>query len=824
MPTSAGFTPTIDSRVSSFGDPPATSPTYTSTTNTSSAPSASKPTAVDPVIVRGNNKSAFPPSAVNNGFTGPPLHPRSCVTCRRRKVRCDKRHPCSNCNKASIECVFPNPGRAPRKTRKPPDTELLARLRRLEGVVQGLGKNVDDEGSVEDKKLEAERDVQVLDSTMNSGVELGTCNETTVTTGIRCKRKGGDTGKLEKDFGRLVIEEGRSRYVSNSFWASLSDEVAEMKEILDPISDEEDYPSPDGSGSSQSANHQGFIFSFNSTMVNLRVLHPSSTQIFTMWQVYKENVEPLVKILHIPSMCKVIATAASGLDSLGKGTEALMFAMYLAVVTSLSPKECKDLLSEDKDTALSKYRFATEQALARAGFLNTQDRVVLEAFVLFLICVRRHDDTRFVWTLTGLAIRIAQSLGLQRDGEQFGLNPFETEMRRRLWWQVVLLDIRAAEDHGTDPSITEQSFDTKLPLNVNDEDLDPDAQVAPKEQLGCTEQTFCLIRYEVSTTMRKLTYTPPGGGMCRERGMTYSLEDREKLIEACHKHLEEKYIQYCDMSVPLYWVTANIARLIMSKMWLVVHHPFRRADGGANLPQETKDRLFTTSVEVVEYSRLLETEKTTVKWGWLFRTYVQWHAVAYILSELCTRTKGEMVDRAWSIIDTLFADWGGIIVASKRGMLWRPMRKLMSKARAVRARELEGEARFPKDGTLGPVDARSSNAAGGSVGLAMLDATMDAIGLSPNFTNDASMTMGANPAVDGTQLMAVTSQQQQSQSNEDQINQWIMDDATLLQDPPGDEMLDWTGWDDMVRDFQMEVQQDQGVERGPVLGGMANWW
>ena len=31
--------------------------------------------------------------------------------------------------------------------------------------------------------------------------------------------------KLAKDFGRLVVEEGRSRYVSNKFWTALSEEV-----------------------------------------------------------------------------------------------------------------------------------------------------------------------------------------------------------------------------------------------------------------------------------------------------------------------------------------------------------------------------------------------------------------------------------------------------------------------------------------------------------------------------------------------------------------------------------------------------------------------
>ena len=76
------------------------------------------------------------------------LNPRSCVTCRRRKVRCDKRNPCSNCVKQGIECIFPGPGRAPRKARKPPDAELLLRLRKLEGVVKSLGAQVDEDGGI----------------------------------------------------------------------------------------------------------------------------------------------------------------------------------------------------------------------------------------------------------------------------------------------------------------------------------------------------------------------------------------------------------------------------------------------------------------------------------------------------------------------------------------------------------------------------------------------------------------------------------------------------------------------------------------------------
>ena len=38
----------------------------------------------------------------------------ACIGCRKRKLKCDKSHPCFNCNSRAIECLFPGPGRASR--------------------------------------------------------------------------------------------------------------------------------------------------------------------------------------------------------------------------------------------------------------------------------------------------------------------------------------------------------------------------------------------------------------------------------------------------------------------------------------------------------------------------------------------------------------------------------------------------------------------------------------------------------------------------------------------------------------------------------------
>ncbi|PPJ53949.1 hypothetical protein CBER1_05816 [Cercospora berteroae] len=633
---------------------------------------------------------------------GRALNPRSCVTCRKRKVKCNKVWPCNHCSRAHIECVFPAPGRAPRKPRKlgeGRDKELLERLRQLENVVKRLGAEVPgDEAKSKDDEKQKEHPAgrEVPEHGLNGGANATTLKHSeeefrNKTRWVEDQQKG----RFETKFGRLVVNEGKSRYINNSFWANLSNEVEDLKGILNQSSDddEDNLAVSPGSGTIQlpPSNSQAFVFGFTSQNVDMLSLHPLPGQIKDYWDIFKDRVDPLCKICHVPTLEGTILSSAAHLSNLSRGFECLLFAIYYGATTSLVAEDCVKMLGEEKAVLLSRYRFGLQHALARANFLTTEEIVVLQAFVIFLICLRRNSDARVIWTLTGLVVRIAQTIGIHRDGSHFGLSPFEIEMRRRLWWQVCILDTRASEDHGCDPTIVEQSFDTKMPLNINDEDMTPDMEDFPPERKGCTIMSFCLLRFEVANTFRRLNYVPPGSPKaCNEFYQSVTLQDKERWITECHQRLEERYLKHCDMSVPLFWVTATVARLMMSKMWLIVYHPFQRQSGGASLPPEIKEKLFITSLENIEYSYLLEVEERTKKWGWLFRTYIQWHALAFALSELCHRTTGDMVERAWKAIDeTITGRWG--LEETNTNHLWRPLKKLYKKAKEARAKGLREE-------------------------------------------------------------------------------------------------------------------------------------
>ena len=99
------------------------------------------------------------------------------------------------------------------------------------------------------------------------------------------------------------------------------------------------------------------------------------------------NVEPVVKLLHSPSLRRYLIEEIGELDcSPGpRGWNALKFAMYYTSTTSLTPHECLHRFGEEKSVLLSRFRSGTELLLARADFVNAEEISVLQALVLYLV-------------------------------------------------------------------------------------------------------------------------------------------------------------------------------------------------------------------------------------------------------------------------------------------------------------------------------------------------------------------------------------------------------------------------------------------------------
>jgi Fungal Zn(2)-Cys(6) binuclear cluster domain len=153
------------------------------------------------------SSTGVPPVARNS------LSSRSCITCSRRKVKCDKKSPCYHCAKAKVDCVFPPPGRASRRPRKTNDGNVYERLRRLESFIQDLGIPVQPNGTI---SVPVDKRTSRFRSESDDFMQEASEEENTLQT---------DLDGVSDRFGSLIVTEDSSRYISPGLWTHLSDEV-----------------------------------------------------------------------------------------------------------------------------------------------------------------------------------------------------------------------------------------------------------------------------------------------------------------------------------------------------------------------------------------------------------------------------------------------------------------------------------------------------------------------------------------------------------------------------------------------------------------------
>jgi hypothetical protein len=265
-------------------------------------------------------------------------------------------------------------------------------------------------------------------------------------------------------------------------------------------------------------------------------------------------------------------------------------------------------------------------------------------------------------------------------------SPFEAEMRRRLFWQIIVLDTYYSESRGSVPMLNEYMFNTKCPLNISDEQLSPVSGIIGNEQEGWTEMSFSRLSQDASVTVQRFILSNPRNKKLVEETEA-AFEAREAMIrERCHL-LHARYIQYSGVGLPILWYCEETARVIIYRLWLLLQRPILVLRP-QTLKPAPRDEILAAAVSFIEIAHEMETNPANEQWIWYLRGYVPWYPIAVVLAELCIQTKGWLVDRSWAVIATIFDRWSERVADSKHGGLWRPIRKLLEKARKARLHAL----------------------------------------------------------------------------------------------------------------------------------------
>lgn len=170
-------------------------------------------------------------------------------------------------------------------------------------------------------------------------------------------------------------------------------------------------------------------------------------------------------------------------------------------------------------------------------------------------------------SLLGMAIRTAQRIGIHRDGTNYNLSPWQTEIRRRLWHHLLLLDTWCMEQLGFESAVPVGFSDTKLPLNANDAawDVSEYANQQPPAQNGFTDNSFALVQYETAALIRVGLDQPVSFG---GSGMGRFPANRLQLHDSFWNYMEDFYLAHLDAAHAQQRLILEVARLTKKRITL----------------------------------------------------------------------------------------------------------------------------------------------------------------------------------------------------------------------------------------------------------------
>ncbi|GLA62043.1 hypothetical protein AtubIFM55763_007258 [Aspergillus tubingensis] len=565
--------------------------------------------------------SSTPPS----GPPGPNRPKLACSLCARRKVKCDKGEPCSNCLKAHAQCIYEAPA-SPRPRKRAADEELLARLARYEELMRS--HNIDFSSHTHTWIPSNQKSQPKESHSADSRAEK--INEASV-----------------QELSLLTDDTTAER--ERCLWSDLRPElkypsIQSLRHKDDPAL----YPTPS-------------LREAIADTQSIHDYHPEPKHIYRLWQIFVERVHPMTKIVHVPTLQQRVLDTSCNSYCASKPLTAILFAIYTISITSSSPGECETYFGLQKAVLLRQYRTATLRALIAADFLTTSDLEVLQALVLFLFSNPRCDLTT---TLSGAALRLAEKMGLHQDTSDPNITLFEKEMRIRLWWQLRGLEARCriSSIPGMKPPPSSEIGDVRLPLNVNDADLHPDMTEPPLEHNGPTEMICVLLKMDVSNWRRR----SPTASQLIESVMQGSVQSKE-IIELESKAVDELNDIYCwrntrnsDPHIPLHSLTQAIANLSIARFRFKIHHPRRRFGAAGNeiyITRDERDILFESALTWVQSMMDIRIRSKFPYYLFThFTTDTYMDAYIHILLELRQRRSGDRVALAWQLVEDLFSE------------------------------------------------------------------------------------------------------------------------------------------------------------------------
>lgn len=252
--------------------------------------------------------------------------------------------------------------------------------------------------------------------------------------------------------------------------------------------------------------------------------------------------------------------------------------------------------------------------------------------------------------MIGVAIRIAQRIGIHNESMYGRCSALEAEMRRRLWWSLIIFDTRICEISDYKTASLTPTWDCRVPLNVSDFELQPGIETPPAANNRPTEMLFAVVRSELADFVRRsafhLDFTNPLFNTMALRSPT--MDEGEQVL-ALEKTIEEKYLASCNPENPLHFMTIWTMRSYLAKIRLL-QHCSQYSKTSVEQTDSQRNVGISHALRMVECDTHLMTSPLTKGYLWLVHFHFPFPAYIHLLQNLKSKPVQEHTDHAWEVM------------------------------------------------------------------------------------------------------------------------------------------------------------------------------
>ncbi|WAR60197.1 hypothetical protein PtB15_9B134 [Puccinia triticina] len=376
-----------------------------------------------------------------------PRHRLSCAECRRLKLKCDRTWPCSSCTKRGCARICPD-GTLQSKVRTKDTSVLLARISELENLLQSKDHQLRLHCS-DDRQAEHPSGSRVLPDYLHMGM-VAAPSEQSQDTHVLALIDG--IGTLN------VSDDGRSRFLGLSASSAFFDgDWSDCDSLSSTPGTSED---PNETSESPSPFTFQVLMGRSALDPNqLKRYLPDRHEAERLGNVYYNYVFHLYELLTRTEFSALLDEMYDDhRNEICIGRLALLYSIF-----SLSVLFDPAVQALHPDAR--KWHDAAETCLRSTDYLSSPSLAIVQAIHAMgtYVMNSRADGAETFWPVLGTAMRLCQSMGLHRDGSNWGLQSSELESRRRTFHEILSLDRLQSLVLGRPYAMSDKHFDTSIP-------------------------------------------------------------------------------------------------------------------------------------------------------------------------------------------------------------------------------------------------------------------------------------------------------------------------------------------------------------------------